>query len=84
MQKHEFASLLLSYNGANPFDVLESFDDVEALKKLVIMLSSISWWKGLSLSIIMLQRYCRKFVDKGADLVICQHSHCIGSHEGLW
>ena len=29
----------------------------------------------------MLQRVCRKFVDKGADLVLCQHSHCIGCEE---
>lgn len=28
-----------------------------------------------------LQRICRKIVDKGADLVICQHSHCIGCEE---
>jgi len=24
---------------------------------------------------------CRKLVDKGADLVVCQHSHCIGCEE---
>lgn len=28
-----------------------------------------------------LQKICRRFVDKGADLVICQHSHCIGCEE---
>ena len=29
----------------------------------------------------MLQRYCRKFIEKGASLVLCQHSHCIGARE---
>ena len=29
----------------------------------------------------MLQSVCRKFVEKGADLVVCQHSHCIGCEE---
>lgn len=24
---------------------------------------------------------CRKIVEKGADLVVCQHSHCIGCME---
>ena len=24
---------------------------------------------------------CRRIVDKGADLVVCQHSHCIGTYE---
>lgn len=28
-----------------------------------------------------MQKVCRKIVDKGADLVICQHSHCVGSFE---
>ena len=27
------------------------------------------------------EKYTNKFVDKGADLVICQHSHCIGCKE---
>lgn len=28
-----------------------------------------------------LQKVCRKMVEKGADLVVCQHSHCIGTYE---
>ena len=28
-----------------------------------------------------LQKVCRKMVEKGANLVVCQHSHCIGSYE---
>lgn len=28
-----------------------------------------------------LQRRCRKMVEKGANFVVCQHSHCIGAHE---
>jgi len=28
-----------------------------------------------------LQKVCRKFIDNGADLVVCQHSHCIGCEE---
>ncbi len=27
------------------------------------------------------QDVCRKFVDSGADVVICQHSHCVGCEE---
>ena len=29
----------------------------------------------------MLQSRCHEFVDAGADLVLCQHSHCIGAEE---
>ena len=28
-----------------------------------------------------LRRLCRSFADAGADLVLCQHSHCIGCEE---
>ena len=28
-----------------------------------------------------LRRLCRSFADAGADLVLCQHSHCIGAEE---
>lgn len=28
-----------------------------------------------------LQKICRKITQKGADLVVCQHSHCIGCFE---
>ena len=27
------------------------------------------------------QDLCRKFVDSGADVVVCQHSHCVGCEE---
>ena len=29
----------------------------------------------------MLRRVCRKIVEKGADIVLCQHTHCIGTEE---
>ena len=28
-----------------------------------------------------LQKVCRKCIEKGADLVVCQHTHCIGCEE---
>lgn len=81
--EHEFTVASCHTMGANPFDVLESFDDVEALKKtcdyvIVLYHGGKEFYRYPS---PMLQRYCRKFVDKGADLVVCQHSHCIGSRE---
>lgn len=27
------------------------------------------------------EKTCRKFVDSGANLVVCQHSHCVGTKE---
>lgn len=81
--ENEFTMATCHSMGANPFDVLDSFDEVAALKEqcdyvIVLYHGGKEFYRYPS---PMLQRYCRKFVDKGADLVICQHSHCIGSRE---
>jgi len=69
--------------GANPFDPLVSLDHIVDLKSkcdfVVIM-----YHGGKELYRFpspYLQKVCRKIVEKGADLVICQHSHCIGAFE---
>ena len=81
--EHEFSSATMHSAGANPFDVLESFDDVQALKEqcdyvIVLYHGGKEFYRYPS---PMLQRYCRKFIEKGASLVLCQHSHCIGARE---
>ena len=81
--ENEFTMATCHTMGANPFDVLESFDEVEALKApceyvIVLYHGGKEFYRYPS---PMLQRYCRRFVDKGANLVVCQHSHCIGSRE---
>lgn len=78
--ENEFSSATMHSAGANPFDVLESFDDVQALKEhcdyvVVLYHGGKEFYRYPS---PMLQRYCRKFIEKGASLVLCQHSHCIG------
>ena len=81
--ENEFTMATYYSMGANPFDVLDSFDEVDALKEqcdyvIVLYHGGKEYYRYPS---PMLQRYCRKFVDRGASLVICQHNHCIGSRE---
>lgn len=81
--EHEFSIADDTTPGANPFDPLESFDHINALKQdcdyvIVLYHGGKEHYRYPSPD---LQRYCRKFVQKGADLVICQHSHCIGCME---
>ncbi|WP_035759589.1 CapA family protein [Flavobacterium tegetincola] len=69
--------------GATFFDPYEDLDLIEAVKKqvdylIIIYHGGIEYYEYPS---PMLQKKCRKFVDKGADLVTCQHSHCIGTIE---
>lgn len=81
--EHEFSIAREKNVGANPFDTLESFDHVVALKAecdyvVVLYHGGKEYYQYPS---PLLQKVCRKFVEKGADLVVCQHSHCIGCEE---
>ena len=81
--ENEFSIATESSSGANPFDPLESLDHIQDLKdicKYVIVLyhGGKEHYRYPSPN---LQKTCRKMTQKGADLVICQHSHCVGSYE---
>ncbi|MBR6159217.1 MAG: CapA family protein [Lachnospiraceae bacterium] len=81
--EHEFSIATDTSAGANPFDPLWSPDHVAALKEkadhvTVLYHGGKEYYRYPSPN---LQKTCRRLVDKGADLVICQHSHCIGCEE---
>lgn len=81
--EHEFTIATNKSPGANPFDPLESFEHISDLKKecdyvIVLYHGGKEHYRYPS---PYLQRVCRKMAQKGADLVICQHSHCIGCLE---
>lgn len=69
--------------GANHFDPLESPDHISELSKksdyvVVLHHGGKEHYRYPSPG---LRKLCRKMIDKGADLVVCQHSHCIGAFE---
>lgn len=81
--EHEFTIAQKNSPGANPYDPLDSFDDVFQLRQkcqyvIVLYHGGKEYYRYPS---PLLQKVCHKFVDKGADLVLCQHSHCIGCEE---
>lgn len=81
--EHEFSIANSCNPGANPFDPLESFDHISALKDKVdfIIVLYHGGKEHYRYPSPDLQKTCRKFIEKGANLVVCQHSHCIGCHE---
>lgn len=81
--EHEFTIAGDNTPGANPFDPLESLDHVAELEKQVdyVIVLYHGGKEHYRYPSPYLQKVCRKFVDKGADLVVCQHSHCIGAKE---
>ncbi|MDF2802079.1 MAG: putative poly-gamma-glutamate synthesis protein [Anaerocolumna sp.] len=81
--EHEFTIATDASAGANPFDPLESLDHIKELKSncdyvIVLYHGGKEHYRYPS---PYLQTVCRKMVEKGADLVVCQHSHCIGCYE---
>jgi poly-gamma-glutamate synthesis protein (capsule biosynthesis protein) len=81
--ENEFSIAGESRAGANPFDPLESLDHIVKLKSLcdfVIVLhhGGKEHYRYPSPD---LRKVCRKMAEKGADLIVCQHSHCIGAFE---
>lgn len=77
--EHEFTIASLNEPGANPFDPLESLDHIAKLKEecnyvIVLYHGGKEYYRLPSPE---LKKRCRKMVEKGASLVICQHSHCI-------
>lgn len=81
--EHEFSIATNNSPGANPFDPLESLDHISKLKDktdyvIVLYHGGKEHYRYPS---PYLQKVCRKIVEKGADLVVCQHSHSIGAYE---
>lgn len=81
--QNEFGIATNKLSGANPFDPLESLDHIKKLKlecDYVIVLYH-GGKEHYRYPTPYLQKICRKMIEKGADLVVCQHSHCIGARE---
>jgi len=81
--EHEFSIATEKTAGANPFDPLESLDHISDLKEkcdyvVVLYHGGKEHYRYPSPN---LKKVCRKMVDKGANLIVCQHSHCIGCFE---
>ena len=69
--------------GANGFDPLDSLDEIQDLKSKVDY-CIVLYHGGREhhrYPTPRLQKVCRKIVEKGADLVLCQHTHCVGAME---
>ena len=79
----EFSVATNNYPGANPCDVLKIWEDIKNSKEknnyvIIIYHGGKEHYRYPS---PYLQKLCRKMTECGADLVVCQHSHCIGCYE---
>ncbi len=81
--EHEFSWFDDYGIGANGFDPLESLDDIAELREKVdfVIVLYHGGREHFRYPSPYLQKVCRKIADKGANLVLCQHTHCVGAKE---
>ena len=81
--EHEYSYALKNRAGSRPFEEFETIEDIRAAKErsdrvIVIYHGGKEYCRYPS---PRLHRACHAMVRNGADLVLCQHSHCIGCYE---
>lgn len=81
--EYEFTIAMKHRGGANPFDALNISDVIREIKKncdflMVLYHGGKEFYRY---PVPYVQTRCRKMADSGADLILCQHSHCIGCME---
>ena len=81
--EHEYTYALPNRMGARPYDPYDTNEDIEEAKKeadYVVVLYH-GGKEECRYPSPRLMKACRSMVKHGADLVLCQHSHCIGCYE---
>ena len=81
--EHEFSIATEKSCGVNPFEPLDSLDHIADLKEkcdyvIVLYHGGKEEYRYPTKN---LQKRCQRMADKGADVVICQHTHCVGCEE---
>ena len=81
--EHEYSYALENREGAREYDMYDTSDDIVTAKKtadyvIVIYHGGKEYCRYPSPRLLKL---CRSMVHHGADVVLCQHSHCIGCYE---
>ncbi len=83
--EHEYSYALDDRMGARPYDEYETMDDIKNAKAecdrvIVIYHGGKEMCQYPSPRLL---KACRAMAKHGADMVLCQHSHCIGCYENF-
>ncbi len=81
--EHEYSYALENRMGSRPFDEFDTMEDIRKAKAandrvIVVYHGGKEHCRYPSPRLL---RVCRAMVRNGADVVLCQHSHCIGCYE---
>lgn len=81
--EHEYSYALEDRMGSRPFDEIHTLEDIRKAKAendrvIVLYHGGKEYCRYPS---PRLMKVCRGMVRSGADVVLCQHTHCIGCYE---
>ncbi len=83
--EHEYSYALPDRMGARGYDPYETMEDIRAAKaeadRVIVLYHGGKEFSAYPSP--RLHKLCRAMVKNGADLVLCQHSHCIGCYEAF-
>lgn len=81
--EHEYTYALQNRQGARPYDPYDTNEDIEEAKKIsdYVIVMYHGGKEECRYPSPRLLKACRSMVKHGADVVLCQHSHCIGCYE---
>lgn len=81
--EHEYSYAIENREGARPFDEFETMQDIREAKKSAdyVIVVYHGGKEHCRYPSPRLMKACREMVRCGADVVLCQHSHCIGCFE---
>jgi len=81
--EHEYSYALDNRMGSRPYDEYDTMADIRAARpdcdRLIVIYHGGK--EMCQYPSPRLYKLCRAMVDNGADVVLCQHSHCIGCYE---
>ncbi len=81
--EHEYSYALPHRMGANPFDPFDTMEDIARAKAQAdhVIVMYHGGKEQCEYPSPRLRKACRAMVRAGAGLVLCRHSHCIGTRE---
>jgi len=83
--EHEYTYAMPNVAGARPYDPYDTHEDIQKAKQeadyVIVMYHGGKEYCRFPSP--RLRKLCRSMIKNGADLVLCQHSHCIGCLESF-
>lgn len=81
--EHEYSYALEDRMGSRPFSEFDTMDDIRAAKAMCdrVIVIYHGGKEHCRYPSPRLMNACRAMARNGADVVLCQHSHCIGCYE---